>query len=1006
MSAPRVGFLKRSSNIETALVHGWEPSTRNVRCLLQTKITNMPTNQPQDPGEILLRIENVVDQLVEAWEADPEPDLRAFLAEIEPEHHEALIPRLLDVDLDRRQCGDHNHTQAHYLEVFPDHSQVIREVFQSRIEEDLPPTAEHPPFPDQDSLDPERRFPDGTVIANRYRIERFLGRGGMGEVYEAEDQTLGQRVALKFLLEEVARRPRYLGTLYNEVRTARSIAHPNVCGVYHVEQWEDENGTFVPFVEMELVKGTELTPYVKNHQPSTERRLEIARQLCAGLHAAHNRGVIHRDLKPANVMIDESGKVRIMDFGLAVGGKGQGISGAVGTLGYAPPEQLVEGGKVTPRSDVYSLGLVLYELFTEQRAFDSRSPSDLQRRQKHKDLTLPSTHVPDLDSKIEAAILRCLEPLPENRPASAIHVQQLLGLPLSEPLPPEADTQAASSIPRWQAVTCLVTVFVALLILVLLQSKVWILERVPMSKTPDVLTNRAQNFLTKLGHAPDKTPVVDRASGFVYEDSYLFHVLKNHSAKKDRFSYLSKSQPATIQFWYRQSPELLTPKEWKTPEERWRLIYPDDPPMLVPGMITLKLNPQGQMIELQTVPHPKWSGSLNSEKWWQQLESLTGLELNEQLEDPGAELSVAVPRDDFKVWRTKARDSGVELQVEAAIYRGRVTYYKAFPIEVQHGISKPSGLIRTLAFWIVLMGLTILAVRNLRHGRADVRGAKRVMMFLFATWLFTFILQANHRADPVHEHRLLLRDLGFFMRQALYFLIAYLAVESFARRYWPDSLTTWLHVLEGRFREPLVGRDLLVGTALGVSVVAIRPLIVVLYNQSGLFPEALPVGTVHLHTLMGTGSLIGAVGNDLYQTTLHTWILLAFYLLLRILFQRKWVAGVVFFLTWTVAVMGAVFPHPDLYGRVPISWIHTGLIVAALQFAVTRFGLVAAIVTYLVVWFLFGIPITADLNRWYRGGGFLILALIAGMAIYGFSLIRTNPTPEARTVTGSSRWSL
>src|SRR5579864_1217827 len=157
------------------------------------------------------------------------------------------------------------------------------------------------------------RFLPGAVVAGRYRIAGLLGRGGMGEVYRATDLTLGQTVALKFLPESLARDDRALARFYNEVRIARQVTHPNVCRVYDIGQVEG-----LHYISMEFVDGEDLSSLLRRiGRLPVDKAAETARKLCAGLAAAHERGVLHRDLKPANVMIDGRGQVIIMDFGLA-----------------------------------------------------------------------------------------------------------------------------------------------------------------------------------------------------------------------------------------------------------------------------------------------------------------------------------------------------------------------------------------------------------------------------------------------------------------------------------------------------------------------------------------------------------------------------------------------------------------------------------------------------------------------------------------------------------------
>jgi serine/threonine-protein kinase len=228
-------------------------------------------------------------------------------------------------------------------------------------------------------------FTPGTVIANRYRVIGLLGRGGMGEVYRADDLRLGQPVALKFLPPGLADDPVQRERLLAEVRIARQVSHPNICRVYDVGEIEDSaRNTHRYFLTMEFIDGEDLASLIKRiGYLSNEKTLDIARQLTAGLAAAHERGVLHRDLKPANVMIDGHGRVRITDFGLAVaaGDQTQGDEMS-GTPAYMAPEQLV-GQAATVRSDLYALGLVLTKSARERgRSPRRRSPSCGSRKRR------------------------------------------------------------------------------------------------------------------------------------------------------------------------------------------------------------------------------------------------------------------------------------------------------------------------------------------------------------------------------------------------------------------------------------------------------------------------------------------------------------------------------------------------------------------------------------------------------------------------------------------------
>lgn len=256
----------------------------------------------------------------------------------------------------------------------------------------------------------ETRFKPGEILSNRYRIVALLGSGGMGEVYRAEDLTLIQPVALKFLPQAAASDERRRQRLHSEVRIARQVSHPNVCRVYDIGEVHG-----CPYISMEYVDGEDLNSLLRRiGRLPPDKAVEFARKLGAGLAAAHEKGILHRDLKPANIMIDGRGEVLITDFGLAgLIGQVNGQEVRNGTPAYMAPEQLA-GKEVSVQSDIYSLGLVMYEMFTGQRAFE-----DGARRQSPSRI---SSFVKDVQPAVERVIGRCLAANPENRPSSATAV--------------------------------------------------------------------------------------------------------------------------------------------------------------------------------------------------------------------------------------------------------------------------------------------------------------------------------------------------------------------------------------------------------------------------------------------------------------------------------------------------------------------------------------------------------------------------------------------------------
>ena len=262
----------------------------------------------------------------------------------------------------------------------------------------------------------------GTVLAQRYRICARIGKGGMGEVYEAYDLILGQDVALKFLPSGVALTEVALDRFRHEVRLARQVSHPNVCRVYDIGEFDG-----APFLSMEYVDGEDLASLLRRiGQLPADKALDIARHLCAGLDAAHEKGVLHRDLKPANIMINGRGEVLITDFGLAaIAGSISPEQARQGTTPYMSPEQLA-GREVTVRSDIYALGLVLYEVFTGRRAFEAESVSELLRLQQESTPAGIRSVAKDVEPAVERAILRCLAADPQQRPSSAKAVARSL----------------------------------------------------------------------------------------------------------------------------------------------------------------------------------------------------------------------------------------------------------------------------------------------------------------------------------------------------------------------------------------------------------------------------------------------------------------------------------------------------------------------------------------------------------------------------------------------------
>jgi tetratricopeptide (TPR) repeat protein/predicted Ser/Thr protein kinase len=265
---------------------------------------------------------------------------------------------------------------------------------------------------------PVRELTTGSTFAGRYQVIEELGHGGMGRVYKVQDTKIGEKIALKLIRPEAGLDKKSAERFSNELKLARKVRHKNVCQMFDLGE---DQGT--RYITMEYVHGEDLKQLIRKvGRLSPGQSIGIARQVCDGLEEAHKLGIVHRDLKPQNVMVDEEGKARIMDFGIARSLHGKGITGAgvmIGTPEYMSPEQ-VESKDVDERSDIYSLGVILYEMVTGSVPFEGETPFTIGIKHKSQAPQNPRTLNADLSEDLSRVILRCLEKDREKRYTSAV----------------------------------------------------------------------------------------------------------------------------------------------------------------------------------------------------------------------------------------------------------------------------------------------------------------------------------------------------------------------------------------------------------------------------------------------------------------------------------------------------------------------------------------------------------------------------------------------------------
>lgn len=844
---------------------------------------------------------------------------------------------------------------------------------------DSPPSksSDRRSFTSFDSID-DARFVPGTILADRYRIVGLLGKGGMGEVYRADDLKLAQPVALKFLPDHLLSDGGALARFHREVRVARQVSHKNVCRVYDIGEVDGRH-----FLSMEFIKGEELSSLLRRiGRLPQDKALQLARQICAGLAAAHDVGFLHRDLKPANIMIDGEGNARILDFGL--GGLTEEFGEdeiRAGTPAYMSPEQ-IEGKDQTVQSDVYSLGLVLYELFTGKRAFDAPSLHELIKlRRSDATPTTPTSLVKDLDPQIEKIIDRCIQKDPEQRPSSALQVAA--ALPGGDPL---AAALAAGETPSPEMVAAapmegvlkpaiafgLLAAFIIVMALSLWLTRYTSIYRyAPLDQPPEVLRTRARDIIKQLGYTD---PAADTADGFVLRGEYLQYIRATDRSPA-RWNRLRSEGPGPYRFWYRQSPRYFQTLE---------PITETNPALDVSGMTTLYLDTEGRLHWFAGVPpqrEPADPGPAAPD--WSLPFRQAGLDLaNFQ--------SVASRFVPLHAYDARAAWDGADpshpelkLHIEAAAFHGKIVYFETvYPWDRPMRQESPpeSGGQRALTilvlavYLIVLIGSVLVARRHLRQGRGDRRGASRVAFFFFAVSLLVWLFGDHHNGSLDYEFTTFILSMARATFQAGFLWVLYIALEPFIRRLWPQRIISWSRLLTGSFRDPLVGRDLLLGAVFGAAMILWTILGFVSLRLIGRPPElVVNPGSEIIGAHLFVAKFTSQMTAGLFLAFFSFFMLLVFVTMLR----RERLALVALWVL--ITVLTTLITNTDLL-MLPLISIYALLFV----FVLYRYGLLplafALFLSHLWVFF----SMTSDFTAWYATDFSVALAICTALTIYGF----------------------
>ncbi len=643
------------------------------------------------------------------------------------------------------------------------------------------------------------------------------------------------------------------------------------------------------------------------------------------------------------------------------------------------------------RSDIYSLGLVFYELFTGRHPYQATTPVEWRHAHLESSPRTPSSVVKDIDPVVENAILRCLQKDPALRPSSVRQVEAAFpgGDPLAAALAagetpsPEmvaasGETEGLRPLVAW---TLLAGVIVSVTVAILLSAQTMLYRRVPLEKPPEELAGHARDILQSVGYSGQP---VDTAMGFdegFDEGKEFLSYIAEHDKSKTRWDHL---ETGAFEFWYRGSPLPLEAHYVFSWAPILGVVMTFDPPMGVSGMTLLRLTPRGNLTQLIVVP-PQVEKPLGaaSPPDWAPLFAAAGLDPSKWLPAQPT-WTPPVYSEARAAWTgALAERPNIPMRIEAAAYRGKPVYFELIgpwtrPDRMQ--MYQPTvgervfGMILTVLLLASVVAGAMLARRNLHLGRGDRRGASRLAVFVFAAWVVAVFFGAHH---VLTSYELWLFFVALVIGAAWFCFtwLLYIALEPFVRRRWPATLISWSRLLAGGFRDPLVGRDVLVGCLFGAFSVALGRLGWFVPSWLGHAPPQPSSGPQW--QFMGARTIISDISQSLGPVILIPLVILFVLFLLRALLRKQGAATVAFVLLFTALFAAGSQFDPVIVVEVLIFWVLA-------VFLLIRFGLLAWVVQGFFNNLLEKYPLTTHGSAWYAGISLAAILLMAAMAFYGF----------------------
>jgi hypothetical protein len=676
-------------------------------------------------------------------------------------------------------------------------------------------------------------------------------------------------------------------------------------------------------------------------------------------------------------MMNKRGEVVIMDFGLA--GIADQLSGAEvrnGTPAYMSPEQL-RGTGVTAKSDIYALGLVLYELFTGKRPYEGKSVQHLLELQEAAMLTSMSSIAADVDASVERAIRQCLEPDPVRRPASALAVSAALpgGDPLAAALAagetpsPEmvASAGATEGLALRYSIPCVLLVILCLFGATLVRERSTAMVRADLQYSPEVLADKSRQVAESFGYT--KKPS-DSANWLEHRGRLLEH-FKSLPEPRKWDEWLAADAP--IMSNYREATRSLDAGPFG-------FVSRENPPPMFPGMAHVVLDGHGRLLDFAAAPY----GTEDDLKEPIPVEAVfRAARLDKNAFTEITPVSVPMHATDrFQAW--KGPHPGLpatQLVIEIGSWKGRITHAKvAYPWMRAAGGTRPQRSLLAkyqgqLILFVTVAGfllVALLARRNWKLGRMDRHGALRIATakFLLGITIWSGTVHAVPSEDMLFY---------FFHNAAEWFTVAamiwllYLALEPALRARWPHSITTWNRILAGRWKDAQVGAHILIGAAVGCGLWMLANLLEIWFEV-----YELKLGS-NLGMTLGTRQWLaghaGTVSNALNLS------LIAFFCIfgLRMLFRKDVLAAVAAAILFTLTE-GQVANSPDWHWK---ALMFIGIF-AILIFVLLRVGLVATMSAVIFINSFSGITMGGDWKTWYAPAGIATLLLLIGIAVFAF----------------------